>query len=560
MNKLLFRVRSDDDREKTANISLYPSLPMKKKLIFHPLIIAVFPPMTLYLQNVGKLSFAEASINLVTILIALALFWLMLSRWVKNKHRAAAITSIFFMLFFAFGHIMPALANFLNWALGVDRQIVVRLESFWGLLILLVIWATLFWGVTSLIIHASGDFKTITQLLNVMSVVLAATTLYRYVSFAVSQNALHTETLALDYQGPVSLSENPVRQMGEGDKPDIYYIILDGYARADILQDIYDWDNHNFLSELERRGFYIATDSHSNYGVTLFSLASSLNLTYLDVVTEQLPSDFTNPLPMFNMIQNNWLFPHMEDLGYTTVGFSTGYSSTEMKDADIYLEPSITFSAFQNELLNMTPLRLLFLRQQYDSHRDKALFALEHLRTTPQDIAGPKFVFAHIILPHPPFVLGADGTYLYPKTKFVLNDGNYLTEWIGYDLYIESYRAQVAFVSREILSVLDDILAQSATPPIIILQADHGSGAKLDWGSFENTYFPERFSILNAYRFPNADYDALYESITPVNTFRIILDQYFGEAYGLLEDKSFFSLVEYRPYAFVDVTDRLISP
>ncbi len=533
---------------------------MKKKirLIFHPVLVAVFPPMTLYLQNVGKLSFAEAAINLLAVFAVLALLWFVVSRWIRNTDKSAAVVSVFFMLFFSFGHVMPALANLLNRLFGVDPQVVVRLESPWGLAILLAVWALLFAAVVSLIVKSTSDFRTITQLLNVMSVVLALTTLYRYVNFASRQSAQQAESSELAYVEPLTATgaraDDIVDEVAY--KPDIYYIILDGYARADILQALYDWDNGAFLAALAQRGFYVADESHSNYGVTLFSFSSSLNLTYLDVVTAQLPQESFNPLPVYNMIQNNWMFHYMEELGYTTVSFATGYSSSEIKGTDVYLSPPMAFSAYQNELVNTTPLRLFLLKRQYDSHRNKILFTLDQLRTIPQDIPGPKLVFAHVVAPHPPFVLDAEGEPRYPRTKFVLNDGNHLTEWIGEDVYIQGYREQIAFISAEILTVLDDILTHSDSPPIIVLQADHGPGVSLDWESFENTYFPERFSILNAYYFPDGAYDALYPSITPVNTFRVILDQYFGTNYGLLEDRSYFSLMRTRPYVFEDITDR----
>ncbi len=67
-------------------------------------------------------------------------------------------------------------------------------------------------------------------------------------------------------------------------KPDIYYIILDGYGRGDVLKSVYGFDNEKFYNELENRGFFIARKSNANYAqTTLFSLASSLNMEYLEI-------------------------------------------------------------------------------------------------------------------------------------------------------------------------------------------------------------------------------------------------------------------------------------
>ena len=63
-------------------------------------------------------------------------------------------------------------------------------------------------------------------------------------------------------------------------------------------------------------------------------------------------------------------------------------------------------------------------------------------------------------------------------------------------------------------------------------------------------------AILNAYYFPDGDYTALYDDITPVNTFRVVFNEYFRAGYRLLEDRCYFS-TWHAPYALVDVTDRV---
>jgi hypothetical protein len=97
---------------------------------------------------------------------------------------------------------------------------------------------------------------------------------------------------------------------------------------------------------------------------------------------------------------------------------------------------------------------------------------------------------------------------------------------------------------------------KSEKDPIIIIQGDHGPGAYLDWESIENSILPERFGIINAYYFPNGGEGMLYPSITPVNSFRIVLNVYFNHQFELLEDKNFFSTWA-RPYDFTETTDLL---
>jgi len=115
-------------------------------------------------------------------------------------------------------------------------------------------------------------------------------------------------------------------------------------------------------------------------------------------------------------------------------------------------------------------------------------------------------------------------------------------------------------LNHELTEIISDILARSATPPIIILQGDHGPGAYFDMLKLDNnSCLSERFSILNAYYFPDRDYQLLYPSITPVNSFRVVLNQYFGAKLDLLEDKNYYATWT-SPYLFTDVTEHVDLP
>jgi hypothetical protein len=48
-----------------------------------------------------------------------------------------------------------------------------------------------------------------------------------------------------------------------------------------------------------------------------------------------------------------------------------------------------------------------------------------------------------------------------------------------------------------------------------------------------------RYKILNAYYLPEDGSQNLYSAITPVNSFRLIFDTYFGSNYGLTHDTSY---------------------
>jgi hypothetical protein len=158
-------------------------------------------------------------------------------------------------------------------------------------------------------------------------------------------------------------------------------------------------------------------------------------------------------------------------------------------------------------------------------HRQRILFSLDQLERLPAT-PGPIFVFAHLVSPHKPFVFGPNGEAV----------DNYVDE-------IKAYRDQVAYLNSRMLPLLQSIITKSTPPPIIIVQGDHGG---------IETTGEQRMAILNAYYLPDGGDQLLHDHITPVNSFRLILNYYFGASYEELENVSYFS--DYKnPYKYTPV-------
>jgi hypothetical protein len=114
----------------------------------------------------------------------------------------------------------------------------------------------------------------------------------------------------------------------------------------------------------------------------------------------------------------------------------------------------------------------------------------------------------------------------------------------------------MAYISQLTEEVVENILENSAIPPVIVIQGDHGSGMLLNWDSAENSCLLERTSILNAYYIPSDEETQLYETITPVNSFRVVLNEIFDFDLPLLDDKSYFSSWD-KPYQVEEITNRI---
>ena len=589
---------------------------MKKWFGIHPLLFAIFPILFLFSHNIKEMSFGDTIRPIVIVVSFTFLLWLLLIVIIRDMRKAAIVTSIFLLLFFSYGHLWGFITDILseiayfryllfeNFPIfyllspGIKemsfREIVLstavvasftlllwilvnsfvkkrRKSAIITIIVLLVIFcyghlinlvlgillysrsreihfvlllASIFAANTFLVIKTGRKLHGLTNYLNIVSILLVA---FPMITIVVHRLGSRGYRLRERQLGTVNLEKS--------DKlPDIYYIILDGYARADILEELYQYDNSEFLKYLAQKGFFVAHKSRSNYAQTGLSLASSLNLTYLEDLAEQMGPESDNQTPLKDMIKNNEVANFLKQNGYLFMAFSTGVRQSEIGgNADIHIFPKGALSEFENLLLNSTPIPLLLNKlpekSQHHLHRERLLYAFEHL-ADPAKLDAPVFVFAHIMAPHPPFVFGENGEKIESNKKFSFADG---TVVMDKDEYVEGYRNQVIFINKKMKAAIDEIMSKSPEPPIIILQADHGPAlycTRLD----RVTYHKEKMSIFNAYYLPGSGHKKLYNEITPVNTFRMIFNHYFGTDLELLEDKSYYSEYVY-PYEFIDVTD-----
>jgi hypothetical protein len=391
--------------------------------------------------------------------------------------------------------------------------------------------ALAFWWVMRKV-HTPSSF---TPMLNLLSVFLLIYPAYQTISYVIQRE--QTEKTAL------AAAQAKGATFPLGYAPDIYYIILDAYGRADVLREIFGYDNRPFLRSLEERGFYVATCSQSNYAQTMLSLTSSLNFDYLDSLTRSLTPDEDTRAPLRALGQYNRTRKFLEAQGYNIISFATNFPVSEWKDADHFLDaPRQGMNDFELMLSQTTAWRISMdmldeppERGSAEWYRWRTLSALKQLETSVLTIPAPKFVFAHLVIPHHPFVFGPNGEALNSVEADVPE----------FEEYKVKYPDQVTYINRRILTIVDRILKGSPNPPIIVIQGDHGP-APFDVSE-------RRMKILNVYYFPDNP-EGLYPTITPVNTFRLIFNNYFGQKYPLLEDRSFYSAYDV-PYNYEEIAN-----
>ena len=497
-----------------------------KNFPWHPYLLALFPTLSLLAYNIGEIKMGEALRALLVSLTAAILLTLVLRLIVKDLHKAAAISSFILVLFFSYGHIYNILeANSLA-GMSIGRHRILAP-------LYLVIFGIGVWWIT----RPKHKLELLSQTLNIVALVAVALPILQ-----ISVDYFQESRAAAPEQ---SNAAQDLRISGDMPAPDIYYIILDAYSRDDILNDFYDFDNSSFLNNLTSLGFYVARCSQSNYAQTQLSLASALNMDFINALGGEFSPEQTKRVGMPGLIKHSATRRLLEDLGYKMVAFETGYYWTQVEDADVYLSPKSStaslldvtggLNSFESLLIKTSAMliavdgasalpRFLQLDINYPNqiHRERVLFTLDQLGKLPA-MPGPKFVFAHIVSPHRPFVFGPQGEIVDQEK------GD-----------IAGYRDQVAYLNSRLIPILQKIISNSTVPPIIILQGDHGG---LD------TSVEERMAILNAYHLPGDGSRLLYENISPVNSFRLVFNQYFGSQYDLLEDTSYFSSYQF-PYQY----------
>jgi hypothetical protein len=473
----------------------------KGPVVFYPLLFAAFPILFLYAYNISETSTSQLWLPLGVSVGTAVVLWAILSLILRSLAKAGLATAIFLVFFFSYGRLYDVLVN---WGFVPKHAYLLPTMLFiWG-------YSIYFIG------RARKNFATATKVLNIAAVALIAINLFNIASYQIKLASAGT------------LEESPAQTPAASNVteldtlPDIYFIILDEYAHPDTMKEYYDYDNSDFIDSLEEKGFFIATQSETQSHDTPRCLAQILNMEYLD---DEPWSETTFRKSAYSKVAE-----FLKTRGYEYIGFGNNvaryaWEKFFKENCDLYFNyygeaANCWVSEFQKILWSTTMLRPFYqqiLGSQYDiAYRRQTLGTLEHLKALPE-LQGPKFVFVHFNCPHEPFVFGPKGEYIASANWSNHEDKQF-------------YLGQYIFISAEIGKVIDVLLEKSEVPPIIILQSDHGTrpGYPVD--------IYEWHKILNAMYLPGMDYSEISDSISPVNTFRLIFSHYFDANYPLLED------------------------
>lgn len=296
--------------------------------------------------------------------------------------------------------------------------------------------------------------------------------------------------------------------------PNIYYLVLDGYANQKVLKKYYNYDNAQFIDFLRTKQFYVADSSFSNYYYTSYSLSSTLNMGYHN-------SDDANT-NFLDKIRSNKVLEVLKATGYKTYRLQSGYSVTSGLNQ---IDSTITINAlneFERSILKYSICRLDDLFGFFPFYRLNSQIEKLNMLVDIQS-SSPKFIFIHIVAPHPPFVFDENGNRAFSK-----KDGD--NSWEPKQNYVN----QLKYINKVAENFIESALAKDKSS-VFILQSDHGP-----WITSRSAsdVFESRSMILNAIKFPDTlNYDILYKNISSVNTFRAIFKTHIDSSYNLIPDE-----------------------
>ncbi len=481
---------------------------MKKSNWFEhltPLILAIFPILSLALENIEFIQFNSLIRSLLfSVLVALFLY-LLFYLIIRKQKKSAILSGLLIFLLLTYGNIYIILGN--------KFGEVVRHRY------LLLIYVVIFLVVSAFIVFWAKNLKDINLALLYGGLVIV---LYLATSIGIHEYKVYQS------EPKISVSTNQLIPINENNSelPDIYLILLDGHTRSDVLNNVYGYDNSDFINQLEDLGFWVGDCSQSNYPGTNLSLGSMFEMDYLHNVYDDFETLVFPPLDrtsVFQILGNN---------NYSTITFHNYvFDHFDITNDISYSRENSLFESineFEMKVVDTSILRILidmegffpkswsqpFKDNYYLNHYRDVIYALENLPNMAK-MDERLFVYAHLLVTHDPFVFMPDGTF---GTSEQTVEGNYINT--------------VKFIDTALPEILKEIIDNSKVPPIILIMGDHGAPIK-------GIPIEERMSILLALYFQGKEPTGFYEEITPVNAFRLIFNNLWDLNYELINDTSY---------------------
>ena len=492
----------------------------------HIFLLPIFFVLHNYVRYSGLVSAATAYSILGELLVVFLLIFLLFFLFTRNISRSLLLATVsgIFLLFYG------VIKDFLKITLGFP------FAARYVILLPVLLLATAY---LCLLILKKKEFKKINFFLNTL---LAIFIIIDGISLLFSSNSFSTNNLLVK-QNILNIHSLPAA----AEKPDVYYLLFDCYPGTAYLREYMQYDNASLDTALMNTGFYVVKNPRSNYHETALSLSSILNFEYLEGIVPNVPIDpkqYNQAQLTINLAIVPEVFAQYGYKIYNLSIFEIGGKPPLFKEnflalpeRQILLYNTVTERVRHDILWNFTVGRFntFFLRKVFGQQNDAIVESavarrsfnntvIDSVMKMPlQERNGPKFIYAHFYLPHPPFFYDKDGKS--NNIDSIVTPGQMRNKTL--------FLSYVEYTNKVMLAMINRILQESVNKPVIIVQGDHGFRDVMisPFGYFKN---------YSAFYFPDKDYSRLYDTLSNINTFPLIFNKYFNTRIPLQKDSTIF--------------------
>ena len=488
----------------------------RRRLPFHPVLVSVFPILAVYSANVGLFPLRDLIRPLLFATLASTILLLVFAGARRSFERGAIVSSVAFVGLWGARSISSA-THLPDWTMWLVMMLFVGAGWWWS--------------------HRPALPTNFLNRFSLLLVVVAGVT--------------------------IGLKSRPNAPPAEGRRattvsrtsPDVFFILLDGYGRQDQLKRVFGFDSSPFVDELKGQGFFVAERARSNYCQTSLSLASALNLDWIQGL---FPKGNADRLELNSLVDRPKVVRDLRAIGYDTVAISTGFPGFDFSGFDLVIDQPAEVTYFESTLLELTPISMpgQMVDSQYDRRRLYLVEGFGALNKMAARTAKPRFVFAHILAPHPPFVFDAEEP-VRPRGAFSYQDGSdYFDSGKTAESYASGYVGQLRWLNVRVIETVRTLVNRPGPKPIVMILSDHGSKLHLDQNDLSKTDVQESFSTLGAYLVPEDLRGQFGDEETPLSAMRKVHAYITGLPAPRSENRSYYSPFS-QPDAFVEVTDRV---
>ena len=468
-------------------------------------------------ENFGLITVRDSFLLLCVYLAAALVFYFFFYLLYKNFIKAGLLSFSLLFVYFFFGAIYDFLKQY--------NIPVYRYSILLPLLLTIIIIFAIY------LKKSKGDYYRVVFFLNILLfvylVVDIASIAWKYLHPDPNQLSVYHLDSSQKYSSCDSCSS-----------PDIYFLLFDEYSSSINLRQSFNYDNSDLDSFLTQRGFSQQVYSISNYNFTPFSIASILNMNYINGIRDVNACTVEDYARCNKLIRNNEVIQYLSSRYYDIVN----YSIFDLAGSPSLVEQSLLpvktkliteqtlFRRFMRdvgwhfytgklEIKWLTKNRLL-----QDLNHNNQLLELVKQESSKRTVR-PRFIYGHFEMPHPPFY--------FDKNNQPRNASTLMAEATG--SHIASYTGYIPYTNGKIEELIDTIQKNTQHSAVIVLMGDHGYRANI-----EGLPTAHYFQNLNAVYFPHKNYGLLKDSISGVNQFRVIFNTLFNQSFVFLKDSTIF--------------------